>query len=169
MSERECPGCGADLTGTHRKRKWCSERCRKAQYSTPCKSCGGPTYGGNGRGPNPPKVCAYCAATRHAERNETLVEMWEAGEPTSYIAKQLGMSENAVLAWVDRARGNGREISLRRLRNRELWPEILALRKQGLTNREIGERLDSNQASIENMIQNMRKAGIKVPYLPYRQ
>jgi len=95
--------------------------------------------------------------------------MWEAGEPTSYIAKQLGMSENAVLAWVDRARGNGREISLRRLRNRELWPEILALRKQGLTNREIGERLDSNQASIENMIQNMRKAGIKVPSPPYRQ
>ena len=59
-----CQGCGNPLppsTG-NRPRKWCSERCRKAQYSTPCVDCGAPLNGSDGHGPNAAIRCKLCAA-----------------------------------------------------------------------------------------------------------
>jgi hypothetical protein len=57
---RVCRGCGNPLTPP--ARKWCSERCRKAQYGTPCLDCGRPTYGGDGAGAHP--RCRSCNTDR---------------------------------------------------------------------------------------------------------
>lgn len=41
-------------------RKWCSDRCRKSQYSVPCEDCGAPLNGSDGRGRNAPRRCVRC-------------------------------------------------------------------------------------------------------------
>ena len=43
MSDRCCPGCGESIEGSHWRRKFCSEKCRKAQYAQPCIDCAKPT------------------------------------------------------------------------------------------------------------------------------
>jgi hypothetical protein len=59
-----CAGCEKTIVpnGPHdHRRKWCSSRCRKAQYAGTCVDCGGPTDGTNpGRGM--PTRCGACAA-----------------------------------------------------------------------------------------------------------
>src|ERR1044072_550897 len=57
-----CQGCGSELPPNKapgRPRKWCSERCRKAQYAGTCDTCGGAT---NGTTPSRgvPTRCATC-------------------------------------------------------------------------------------------------------------
>jgi|GEM_PF-824212 len=60
-SERVCPGCGTDLRGTHGRRKWCSEKCRReTSYGGTCEDCGAPTNGNDGPG-TAAKRCAECA------------------------------------------------------------------------------------------------------------
>jgi hypothetical protein len=64
-----CAGCGQPIqrSGPHdHRRKWCSERCRKAQYAGACTDCGGPT---NGTTPSRglPTRCGPCAH-RHEQR-----------------------------------------------------------------------------------------------------
>lgn len=67
VSGRACPGCGADLTGTHGKRKWCSEACRQAAcYGGECETCGAKTNGSAGPG-KAPRHCGHCAPTAHAK------------------------------------------------------------------------------------------------------
>lgn len=59
----QCHGCGAGIPRRVKggvQRKWCSERCRKAQYAGVCVDCGAPTSGSNGRGPAAPQRCASC-------------------------------------------------------------------------------------------------------------
>ena len=45
---------------------WCSDRCRKTQYSRPCVDCGTLLNGSDGRGPNASQRCPTCAI-RHAK------------------------------------------------------------------------------------------------------
>jgi hypothetical protein len=47
LSTLPCLACGAptEQTPHKRRRKWCSERCRKSQYAGTCDTCGGPTDG----------------------------------------------------------------------------------------------------------------------------
>lgn len=49
MNERICETCGGPLPppkrASGRRRRFCSERCRKAQYAVPCTDCGGPVDG----------------------------------------------------------------------------------------------------------------------------
>jgi hypothetical protein len=78
---RLCQGCGASLTPSMGgpPRKWCSERCRKSQYSSPCVDCGGPTNGSDGRAKQSTR-CATCAArhrheTRHWTRDALIAEV----------------------------------------------------------------------------------------------
>lgn len=60
-----CQGCGEPLPPQSyrgRKRKWCSDFCRRhTSYSRPCADCGKPTYSGDA---NPPERCVPCTA-RH--------------------------------------------------------------------------------------------------------
>ena len=62
-----CQGCGIELpaaNGPGPPRKWCSNRCRVAQYGGVCKDCGAPTNGNGGPG-KAPDYCIHHAA-RHA-------------------------------------------------------------------------------------------------------
>lgn len=160
--ERECPGCGEDLTWTHPNTRWCSDKCRKdTLYAGECENCGAKTGGSNGRGPNASKRCRYCSATKYAERNEELIEMWEAGEPTRHIAEKLEMSEEGVRRTANNLRRrHGRDLPLRRLRNRELWDEILKLKRRKLTYLGIAEELGISRDRVNSMIVTMRKKGI---------
>lgn len=70
-----CQTCGAALTqrvlpqGGGRPRKFCSERCRKAQYSRPCVDCGKPMNGSDGCGPRAPLRCTRCNGVFVGEAN----------------------------------------------------------------------------------------------------
>lgn len=167
MSEkRECPGCGADLTGTHGKRKWCSERCRKQTvYSGTCQHCGTPTNGYGGFG-SASDTCKRCFNERNKDRNERLAEMWEAGEPTWYIAEQLGISETNVRKWIDndfRRNGNDRRRQLPSSNAHERWKQMIAWRRESKHNAEIAELLGTTTASVSMMFAAARHAGFKVP------
>lgn len=155
-------GCDVDLTGTHRRTKWCSARCRRrTEYTNICE-CGAEIYDGS---TEPPTVCRECKhEARYGERNRRLVEMWEADEPTWFIAEQLGMSESAVRAWANMARRiHGRDLPLRRHRDRDRWSEIEKLWRKGLTASEIGERIGLSRNDVSARVHNMRKAGIDMP------
>ena len=102
MTETHCAGCGKQLPPpkphAHRL-KWCSDRCRKAQYAGACIDCGSPTHGGDGR--NGKKVavrCRACSTVRtaamSAERGRVtqsrVEELWAQGLTATRIAEILG-------------------------------------------------------------------------------
>jgi hypothetical protein len=62
----KCQGCGGELPpqkrASGRRRKWCSERCRRdTLYAGTCDTCGGPTDGSDGASRAPTR-CADCIA-----------------------------------------------------------------------------------------------------------
>jgi transposase len=144
-------------------------RARKDSYRGKCEKCGGPTDGSNGPG-GAPKRCNDCQSNRFAKRNDLLREMWEADEPTWYIAERLGMSETAITAWVDhQRRRNGRKLTLRKLGGNQQTREarhrrMLALRRQGKTNAEIAEAVGmASPDVVSNAFAFMRRKGLDVP------
>jgi len=149
-----------------------AEVARKDSYRGTCEECGARTDGSNGA-PNAPSQCADCHRTRNAERNKRLVEMWNAGEPTSHIAKKLEMDERAVLSWVNfRRERHGTDLQLRRLggdaddrdaRHRQ----IIEWRSEGLTNADIAERLGTTKESVSTMFAYCRRLGLDVPPAPF--
>lgn len=78
--------------------KWCSERCRRSQYSTPCVDCGAPTDGSNGRGKSAPKRCARCSSAytsvlaheRSLEHRERVERLWKQGLTLREMAEAMG-------------------------------------------------------------------------------
>jgi hypothetical protein len=64
------PGCPNQIIKTWGgpNPKWCSERCRKLQYSRPCVDCGKPLNGSDGRGPDAPTRCVACSGVRVGEQ-----------------------------------------------------------------------------------------------------
>jgi biotin operon repressor len=167
--QKECPGCGTDLTGTHGRTKWCSERCRRhTMYSNRCRHCGASVYDGSAQ---PPDECGECLREeRFGERNGRLREMWEADEPTWYIAEKLGMSEIAVTTWVDgRRRKHDEDLPLRRLggdatERRKRHRRMIKLRRAGLTSAEIADAVGMASAdSVNQAFHTMRKKGWDVP------
>lgn len=82
---RCCETCEAEMPGAAPNRRFCSGRCRKAQYGGACVDCGTPTSGSEGRVENP--RCHACA-TRLREKwtQEAIIaaiHRWaaEAGSP----------------------------------------------------------------------------------------
>lgn len=64
-----CDGCGTPIeqSRSNRRRRWCSERCRKqTMYGSACESCGNPTNGSNGRGPNAARLCVACSRAQQS-------------------------------------------------------------------------------------------------------
>lgn len=118
-----CHGCGTVIgqpvlpQGGGRRRKWCSERCRKAQYGGRCIDCGAPTYGGDGAA-NAPTRCRRCGplhegAAKHAvavARQERYVAMVRAGMLPREIAAAEGIHPNTVSVALSRARRNGIDV-----------------------------------------------------------
>lgn len=98
----ECAGCH-ELFPVRKKMalnraKWCSERCRRSQYSTPCVDCGAPTDGSNGHGKNASKRCARCNLTytsvlaheRSLEHRERVERLWKQGLTLCEMAEAMG-------------------------------------------------------------------------------
>lgn len=168
--ERICRGCDADLTGTHGRREWCSECCRKqTSYSGECEKCGAPTNGSNGPG-TASKLCIDCTRKRNSGRNAQIIEMHEKGESHWYIAEQLGMAEGTVSSCIDAERRvRGASISFHRLggtaREREERRQyVLALVGQGWTDAEIAREIGASSAgSVSTMLTEMRRKGYDVP------
>lgn len=67
---KRCETCGVEMPDAHGRRKFCSEKCRKMQYSIPCVDCGKPLDGSNGRGPNAPERCLPCTAIHNRKWTE---------------------------------------------------------------------------------------------------
>ncbi len=166
VSERVCKGCGKELppkTWRGRDRIWCSERCRKDQYSGTCVECGAPTDGtvpGRYPGRGAPELCITCTRLRNLDRNETIIELWEDGWVELDIADHLGLSAGQVRGAIFIARKQGFPVSLHRRRNRELWPEIERRWEAGETTRQISHALGTTRFNVREMIKSMRKAGI---------
>lgn len=160
-----CAGCGTEIPPSKagRPRKWCSEKCRKAQYSGTCERCGKPTNGYAGPGLASSR-CIDCFMVEHTqtERNAKLVELWEAGLPSSEIGRRLGMSSSAVCSWVDMERRKGRDLSRRFLPRGEKVTrfEYIGRRlRSGGSPAEIAVELGTSRASVRNMIYRARREG----------
>lgn len=129
-----------------------------------CK-CGRPTDGSNAEKSS---TCRTCRASRHADRNAQIVEMWNAGEPTWFIAEKLGVSETHVQSYVDRARRlHGVSVDMRRLppaEKSERFALIARWIQEGKTNREIAGELGTTPGSVENMVYRARRDGFDMPY-----
>jgi hypothetical protein len=109
-----CQGCGktGPLTNPHdRRRKWCSDRCRKQTlYGGTCIDCGAPTNGSDGRGPHAAERCVSCAAAINGTRLrarweperrddwDRLAEMYLAGASLSEIAAEFGWTHRGTVS-----------------------------------------------------------------------
>jgi hypothetical protein len=80
--EKSCRGCDADISGTHGKQEWCSEKCRKdTLYGGKCEGCGARTNGNNGPG-TAARRCVPCTsdANRKWTRDRILTKIHEWAE-----------------------------------------------------------------------------------------
>jgi hypothetical protein len=96
---RACRGCDADLTGTHGRRVWCSERCRKAAYGQACVDCGTRTIFGAEHARKPEPRCAACEIARRRVDPQVLAEtvaLYRSGLSLSEVGARLGLSTTAV-------------------------------------------------------------------------
>jgi DNA-binding CsgD family transcriptional regulator len=148
------------LNPEYEERQRAVSRAWKRRTAEPCEKCGElKDY------TNDSVLCGRCGYEAiYGERNEEILAMWNKGEPGWFIGEQLGMSETAVLSWINNQRlRKGEDIPLRRARDRDRWDEIASLWCEGLTQREIGERLGLTGRDIGGRVQNMRLAGIDLP------
>lgn len=133
---------------------------RKRRYYGTCEDCGAPTsyqLGGVAR------RCIDCDRGRNADRNAEIIARWNEGEPEWYIAEEMGLRDAQVRGCIHHARRRGEDVALHRKRNRSDWPEIERLYREGLTYREIGERIGDSPQGVSAKVENMRKAGIDLP------
>lgn len=135
-------------------------------------ACGAPIDGSSRV--KAPRRCAECERTRFAERNRRLVEMWEAGEPTWYIAEKLGMTETAVTSWVEVERKqHGASLSLRKLggnaaERKDRHRQMIEWWREGKSNAEIAELAGMTNANCVNQtFVMMRRKGWDVPAATY--
>ncbi len=91
---------------------WCSDRCRKTQYSSPCVDCGKALNGSDG--PNARLRCVACAAARASDdsgRAARALEMWRLREVEGLlnreIAARLNVPATTVAAEMCRLRALG--------------------------------------------------------------
>jgi DNA-directed RNA polymerase specialized sigma24 family protein len=122
-----CQGCGSPLPApppsSGRRRKWCSEACRKRTlYGGRCVDCGAATSGSEGRGARAPQRCHACAARRAAARSSeraaprrALIErLWAEGRSVREIGELMGWAENAQKSKIARLRQLGYDLPHRR-------------------------------------------------------
>lgn len=119
MTGRLCATCEGPLPDANPRRKFCSGRCRKAQYGTPCIDCGAMTSGSEGRRPN--SRCVPCgvahtsalATERSRELRDRIIALWAAGKTLREIAEELGWKYAATKAFVMKMRAEGEPIPYR--------------------------------------------------------
>lgn len=142
-------------------------KARKASYTGICSECGGPTPYGGGR---VTLRCGDCRRGLHVERDDKIAQRWEEGKSNRSISAELGLSEGAVHGVTakgvrsgtlkpHRLGGDADEREARR-------SQIIAWRREGLTNDEIADRLGTSKASVSVMFQWCVKKGLEVPPAP---
>lgn len=84
-------------------------------------------------------------------------------EATAMTTDDDGAKTSVERRVVQCARERGEEVQLHRKRNRSDWPEIERLYHQGLTYREIGERIGDSLEGVGNKVARMREVGYDLP------
>lgn len=120
VTRSDCVTCGAPLDpSTGPPRKFCSERCRKAQYAEPCVDCGRPH---TGRASHPgQRYCVECgkrhaaeASTERARPQRELIErMWREGASSAAICAAIGSRVAAPSAYIANLRARGYDLPVR--------------------------------------------------------
>lgn len=166
VEQRQC-ACGADLTGTHWRRKWCSDWCRKAtKYGGTCEECGALTDGSNGHGKAPTR-CIDCFNGRNEERNNRIEEMWREGFKAWEIGEEFGLSATNIASLIQQRRESDPTIPMHSLPhhdNRERSRRIASLIRAGKSNAEIGAIFGISTGAANQLITSARKRGVDMPY-----
>ena len=125
MSDPVCQGCGESLPPTTwlgRDRKWCSERCRKAQHNEreACVDCGGPTKFGARNGYSKTGIAPRCQACTTARTQaewapyrRMVEEMWAEGLTARQIGEALGWEMKNPGARISTLRSRGYDLPRR--------------------------------------------------------
>lgn len=99
----------------------------------------------------------FSRMTVYSDNKEEIRRLLESGAPYSEICKRFGVCKQTVIVWRNRLgipprpTGGGNSLHLD-------INEIVRLRKEGRSYKEIGELLDASAGAIQH---NLRKAGIK--------
>lgn len=135
-----------------------------------CSKCGAPVDGSSAK---KDRVCARCLASRNAERNELVFRLNEEGMPHWLIAEEAGCSSTEVATVLDYwRRRKGHDVPMHKLggnaeERAERRAQIIAWRRDGLTNGEIAERLGTSRESVQQMFVTCRALGLDVPESPH--
>jgi hypothetical protein len=115
-----CEGCGGPLPG--RRRKWCSEFCRKRSYWRPCEKCGDPCGGvATGHGNGGTRFCVTCGGEvagalgreRHRPRRELVEALWSDGVSCKGICEAIGVAPRNASTHIARMRARGYNLPVR--------------------------------------------------------
>lgn len=96
---KRCATCDKPIVEARpTRRKFCSGKCRKAQYGTPCIECGAMTSGSEGRRS---AICRACGQKRAGQgrseacrpRREVIARMWHDGASIREIAAEIGVDD----------------------------------------------------------------------------
>lgn len=120
-----CPFCGSQIIqkGPGRRRKWCSEHCRKrALYSGVCIDCGSRTSGTASGLARRAERCATCQSNRLNAANvesgraicADVETMWHDGYTLVEIAAEMGWTPNSAKGYICRQRKRGGAFPYRR-------------------------------------------------------
>jgi hypothetical protein len=129
-------GCTNELAPTKalgRPRKWCSDRCRRTQYSRECLDCGAALNGSDSAGRH--LRCRRCAGLKHAllaGRAEAVLEMWRLRETEGLlnkeIAERVGRSASTIATEFQRLRASGFSVPKAPYRGAERGPSHASYR-----------------------------------------
>ena len=136
------------------------ERSRQAKLArrVPCERCGRPL--GYQR---PAGICRQCAIDDAHARIDRVAVLYDEGLDPTQIAQHVGLAETYVSLLITRLARSGR-IRLRRLSRdragtREREREIISLRREGLSRRQIAGRVGLTPGALGVVLARLRARG----------
>lgn len=137
------------------------ERSREAKLArrVPCERCGRPLGYQRGAG-----VCRQCSSADAHARIDRVGALYAAGLDAPEIAREVGLAEGYVSILLTRLARDGR-IRLRhvprdRASAREREREIVSLRSNGLTRREIARRVGLTPGALGVVLARVHSRGV---------
>jgi transposase len=136
------------------------ERSRQAKLArrVPCERCGRPLGYERAAG-----ICRRCTADDANARIERVAALYSDGLDPRQIASQVGLAEGYVAILLTRLARDGRitlpYVSRDRGSTRERERQITSLRREGLSRREIAQRVGLTPGSLGVTIARMRAQG----------
>jgi DNA-binding CsgD family transcriptional regulator len=143
-----------------RQRRSSREAKRRRQIAR-CRDCGSPLAYDRQENDR----CGECQVEHDfGDRRDRILAAYNRGERAEEIAAREGMTATAVSSCVVDWRARGRHVALRIRPDRDKWPEIERLWRDGKTQREIGREVGLSADLVGSRIQAMRRAGIDLPF-----